>query len=102
MGEQVSLSAGPVLKVTMPHLQDLPTTVDAPKLVVRVLRAETTGWSVAATGEGDVAWAPTSAGAYRAEVRITPRHLRGWLASSSSKADDDFPWIYRNAIYVVP
>lgn len=102
MGEDASLANGPTLHVDVPHLQDLSAAVEAPKLVARILRAETTGWSLAAEGEGDLAWTPTAPGAYRAEVRITPRHLRGYLASCSGLADKDFPWVYANPIYVVP
>jgi hypothetical protein len=43
-----------------------------------------------------------SAGAYRAEVRMRPRHLRHLLSSYADLADADFVWIYGNPIYVAP
>lgn len=44
---------------------------------------------------------PAAPGAYRAQARIRPRHLRSHLASYANLADTDFVWIYANPIYVV-
>ena len=69
---------------------------------VRELDFGAADWGlVEAEGEGDVAFTPTQAGAYRAEVRLTPRHLRGYLSTYEALADREYPWIYSNAIYVV-
>lgn len=101
MGEEVSLANGVELRAARPHVDGLDPAAEAPLLKVRILHAGPDGWSVAAEGEGDMAFTPTQPGAYRAEVRITPRHLRGYLSSYSDLADKEFPWIYGNAIYVV-
>lgn len=101
MGEEVSIAKGVELRVTKPKVDELDSKAEAPIIKVRILRAGADGWTVAAEAEGDVAFTPTEAGVYRAEVRITPRHLRGYLSSYVALADKEFPWIYGNAIYVV-
>lgn len=101
MGEEVSLAKGVELQVTRPSVDRLDPEAEAPQITVRILRAEADGWSVAAEGESDLAFTPTMPGVYRAEVRLTPRHLRAYLSTYSDLADEDFPWIYGNPIYVV-
>lgn len=101
MGEEVSLAAGATLLVSRPAVDGLDPAAEAPRIVTRLLRAQQGGWEVVAEGEGDLAFAPTKVGVYRAEVRMTPRHLRGPLSSYAALADKEFPWIYANAIYVV-
>jgi hypothetical protein len=100
MGDTTSIAKGAKLVVTRPHVNDLDPTVEAPKLVCRLLKAEATGWKVVSEAEGDLAFTPTEPGAYRAEVRMTPKHLRGYLASYADAADKEVPWVYGNAIYV--
>lgn len=100
MGDTVSVAKGAKLVVKRPHVDDLDPTMEAPKLVCRILQAGAAGWTVVSEGEGDLAFTPTAPGAYRAEVRITPKHLRGYLASYADQADREFPWVYGNAIYV--
>lgn len=100
MGEAVSLAEKPTLHVSLPTLAGLDPGAEPPKLSIRVLRAKEGGWDVIAESDKAVDVAATEKGAYRAEVRITPRHLRGYLSTYSSLADRDFPWVYTNAIYV--
>jgi hypothetical protein len=102
MGAEVSLAKGVSLRVSRPHVDRLDPAAEAPRIVARILRAEQGSWSVAAEGEDDLAFTPAAPGVYRAEVRMTPRHLRKYLASYADLADKDFPWVYGNAIYVVP
>jgi hypothetical protein len=87
-------------RVKLPTLVDLDPSVDAPLFRVRILRAKAGGWDVAAEGPGDLDFTPKDKGAYRAEVRITPKHLRRYLSSYASLADREVPWVYGNAIYV--
>ena len=101
MGDEVALSKGVELRATRPRIDRLDAGLEAPVIKVRILRAKEGGWEVEAEGEGDVAFTPTQAGAYRAEVRLTPRHLRGYLSTYEALADREYPWIYSNAIYVV-
>jgi hypothetical protein len=90
-----------VLKVAMPHIQNLDPTRTPPMLISRILRAIDGGFEEVAKGSGDLSFTPTQAGAYRAEVRIVPLHLREDL-NGDADADlaHDYVWIYSNAIYV--
>ena len=46
---------------------------------------------------------PTEPGAYRAEVRIRPLHLHGYLGDYEHLADEEnYVWIYANPIYLEP
>jgi hypothetical protein len=100
MGEHVSIAAGAKLFVARPALRGLDPALDPPELKVRLLHAGATGWEVVAESGGDLEFEPAAPGAYRAEVRIVPRHLRGDLASYAALADAEFVWIYANPIYV--
>lgn len=101
MGEEASLAKGVELDVTLPHVWHLDPAVEPPRITLRILRAKTGGWDEVAKGEQDLHAAVTQPGAYRAEVRITPHHLRGYLSSYADLADKDFVWIYSNPVYVV-
>ncbi len=101
MGSDASLAAGVELRVTMPEIVDLDPAVSPPALTIRILRAKEGGWDVVHTSDSDVTFAVTEKGAYRAEVRMIPRHLEGHLSSFAAEADEDFAWIYSNPIYVV-
>jgi hypothetical protein len=103
MGEILSLASGVELVVRMPRVRDLGAALPAPGLVMRLLVADEGGWRVAAeTDAPELRHAPSERGAYRAEVRMRPRHLGRWLAAYDALADADFVWIYSNAIYVAP
>jgi len=102
MGEEASISAGATLQVSMPAVRELSVRAKQPSLVIRVLRAREGGWDEAVTGTDDVSFAPTEPGAYRAEVRMTPRHLAPYLGDYEELASQEVVWIYSNAIYVVP
>lgn len=102
MGDEASLAGSPALVVTAPHVRRLDPAADPPEITVRLLRAIEGGWEEVAAGPGDLRHAPTRAGAYRAEVRMKPRHLAAFLHSYQALATQDFAWIYSNAIHVVP
>jgi hypothetical protein len=102
MGSRVELVDGPDLFVARPRVTSLHPDREQPEITLRVLRAVEGGWEeVAVSKTGDLRYAPTEPGAYRAEVRMVPFHLREHLG-----ADDwdvlgrDHPWIYANPIYV--
>jgi hypothetical protein len=104
MGESATVAEGATLKVAMPRLRHLDPKADAPVLTARILRARENGWDVVASGAGDLSFAAATAGVYRAEIRMTPRHL---VASLGDYADSlgkngDLVWIYSNAIYITP
>jgi len=103
MGEDVSLAAGARLSVTAPTLKDLDPAADAPDISLHVFRAIDGGWDeVASSTESSLDYTPKVEGAYRAEVRIVPRHLKAFLGKSPAWLRAERPWVYSNAIYVVP
>ncbi len=102
-------NVGATITVTRPTLQLLDPSAEAPLLTVRVLRAidDEAGWEVVAIGEhddvGDLEHVVTVSGAYRAEVRMVPLHLRAFFGADDEVllADGrDFVWIYSNALYI--
>ncbi len=100
MGDQVALADKPVLRVSLPSLRGLDAKAEAPIITARLLKARKDGFDEVATSTGDLAFAVKEAGAYRAEIRIVPKHLRGELAFWGEQADREFAWVYSNAIYV--
>jgi hypothetical protein len=83
-------------------VRNLHPSIEQPEITLLLLKAIEGGWEeVAASKAGDLQFAPTEAGAYRAEVRMVPYHLRDHLG-----ADDwdvlgrSHVWIYANPIYV--
>jgi hypothetical protein len=104
MGDTVS-GQGTELALTLPSVFRLDPALDPPVIRGLILRAEADGtWSEVAGGTDDLRVA-VGPGAYRAEVRMLPRHLLGWLGD---KPDYDIPgklmreliWVYSNPIYV--
>ena len=67
---------------------------------LRLLRAVESGWELMDEGSKSLAFQTTEPGAYRAEVRIRPRHLLAQLSSYAELAEKSFVWIYSNPIYV--
>lgn len=102
MGAEVSLADGVLLHVSMPEVLDLGAEPERPELTARVLRATSSGWEVIAEGDGDLDVTVEAPGAYRAEIRIKPRHLTFYFRKHTALAERDFPWVYGNPIYVVP
>jgi hypothetical protein len=101
MGEEVQLSEQPSLRVTPPQVRNLDPKRTPPVLKVRILRAIEGGFDEVASGPGALSFTPSQPGAYRAEVRMVPHHLREDLGSDADRLlAKDFVWIYANAIYV--
>ena len=100
MGSEVSLASGVELSATMPWVRDLDPDYPQPELMIRLLEATEDGWVVVAESETDLQHTVTEPGAYRAEVRMVPRHLEPFLSSYADLAEQDFVWLYGNAIYV--
>jgi hypothetical protein len=98
IGDTVMLALAPRLVLAPP---DVPG-VSARDLRLRLLRIDASGSNEVAAGPATqpLSWAPTAPGAYRAEVRITPRHLRSFLGSLAATADQELVWIYTSPIYV--
>ena len=100
MGASVPLAPGLELVVTAATVADLGPGDDRPDLVTRLLRARPGGWDVVAEAAGDLRHAPAEPGAYRAEIRMKPRHLTRFLKGFAEYGERDYVWIYANPIYV--
>jgi hypothetical protein len=98
MGEVVPV--GGVLTVKRPVVKDLDAAREPPAIVLRVLRAvdDAGGFvEVARADDGDLSVPLLEAGAYRAEVRMVPLHLREDFhddANAILQDGRDFVWIY--------
>ena len=72
-----------------------------PTLTAVLSRAKEGGWDeVARATEGTLRFAAPSAGAYRVEVRIVPRHLRPWAGAKAGWLRAERPWVMSSALYV--
>ncbi len=101
MGGDVPLSASPVLSVTLPAIEDLDPAKTPPAFTVRILQASGENWTEVASGPGDLTFAPTQPGAYRAEIREIPYHLKDDMGPVARRyLSHDYVWIYSNPIYV--
>jgi hypothetical protein len=98
MGAEVAVGA--TLHVSVPRLERPDPKVDAPVVTARLLRAKDGGWDVVATSEAAIDAIADVAGAYRAEIRMKPRHLKPYLGDEAPIAESDLVWVYSNAIYV--
>jgi hypothetical protein len=98
MGAEVALGA--TLHVTVPTLERPDPKVESPVVTAHLLRAKDGGWDTVATSTSGIDFATDAPGAYRAEIRIKPRHLAPYLGDDEALAVRDFVWIYANAIYV--
>lgn len=102
MGQEASLASGVELVVERPYVRDLDPDGVQPEISLVVLRAKENGWDVVTQSSESLTAAISETGAYRVEVRIRPRHLAPYLSSYVELAEQDFVWIYSNAIHVVP
>jgi hypothetical protein len=104
MGETVSVSSGITLNVTVPRVSHLDPAAEPPALTARILRAREGGWDVITSSAQSISLPVADPGVYRAEIRMTPRHLASSLGdyADSVGRNGDMVWIYSNAIYVTP
>lgn len=102
MGDLVPLTGEVELSVTMPKVEALDPQRRPPALVARVLKAVEGGFEEVARGVGDLSLRVSAPGAYRAEVRMTPHHLREdfGVYFAPGLADKELVWIYSNPIYL--
>jgi hypothetical protein len=90
---------GAHLVVKMPRVRMLDDDAEPPTLTARILRATPEGFVEVAAGAGDLDVVVDEPGAYRAEIRMVPLHLRAALADDArSVLARDYVWIYANAI----
>lgn len=99
LGEEVAVGA--VLEVTMPKVQKLNAEGDQPVLTMHVFKAKEGGWEDVASGTGEkLTFTTTAPGAYRAEVRMVPKHMKPFVGRRVDLIKAERPWVYSNAIYV--
>lgn len=99
MGEEVS--TGAKLVVRAPRVAGLDPAADKPEIIVRLLRAIDGGWDEVARSSGNLEHIVEMPGAYRAEIRMIPNHLRDHLGGRADELlSSDRPWILANAVYV--
>ncbi len=76
---------------------------DAP--VIRIELREVAGGTdtkVAESTGSDLTYTVSSSGTYRAQVYITPKHLKPVLGPFASQAEQEFPWITTNHVFLTP
>lgn len=103
LGDEVSLARGVTLEATMPKVQGLDAAADPPQLELVLWRAIEGGWEKAAsTTDASLSFTPTQPGAYRVEVRMAPRHLKGFVGTRLTAVRNARPWVMTSALYVKP
>lgn len=101
MGDEVPAAPAPTLRLVLPAVHHLDPAGPQPAIRGRILRAAAGGtWEEVAAGVEDLSYVVAAEGVYRAEVRITPEHLRPWLGLRADLYVVERPWIYANPIYV--
>jgi hypothetical protein len=104
VGETGAFVAGnTTLTITLPTLHaHSPRGWRAPRVRLRLVQVGPSGESltVAEAIDASLVYGVQAAGAYRAEVMITPRHLSDFLDYDREKADQEMPWIVTNHIYL--
>lgn len=101
MGASPSLAKGVELVVRRPTVAGRDPKTPAPELTLRILRAKEGGFDLVAEAKsGDLRWTVDQPGAYRAEVRMVPKHLQPWTGALKDIATDEVIWIYANPIYI--
>jgi len=96
MGGQAKPGAS--LVVRTPKVWNLDPAVEAPVITTKLLRIANGATTVVKEDAGDIRVDAAEAGVYRVEVRITPKHLRPYLAETPETYIHEFPWVYSNAI----
>ena len=102
MGQEVPLSENPEIHVALPSFWGIDDSFPAPEFYIKLIKAGPSGGTVVSeTTDQELYFTPGQAGAYRAEVHVTPHHLKQWLGGDPDRFIRQYPLIYANAIYVV-
>ncbi len=109
MGDEIAFREGITLYLRAPTLVEppwgLPRVEDygAGEVTTRLVRATEGGSEVVLTltGQGATAAFPVPGpGVYRVECDLVPRHLKPGLSGVEDLADDSYPYLYSNAIFI--
>ncbi len=99
MGDQVPVGESATLFVEMPEIWRLHPYGPQPLITARILKANHGEWIEVASGDSSLSY-DADPGAYRAEIRMVPEHLRPWCGPRGDDWIVERPWIYSNVIYV--
>ncbi|MBI2812501.1 MAG: hypothetical protein HYX67_16980 [Candidatus Melainabacteria bacterium] len=107
VGESVTLGGkSAVISVNLPTLHpDTPQGSDRPHFVVNLKRVLAAGGEtiVATSVDTGLSYTTSGTGIFRAEIEIIPLHLKPYLSSAFSKlAENRYPWIITNHLYLNP
>jgi hypothetical protein len=101
MGDNVSLDASPVLHIKVPEFFRMDPGLEKPELRISLIKAgQDGGVTVAESLNTDLEYAAMEKGAYRAEIKIVPYHLRKWLGDHTKPFIKEYPFIYANPIFI--
>jgi hypothetical protein len=105
-GESLSLAGGNgILSFKAPAVYGLSSSGVEPPLIRLQLHQVMAGGQdrvIASSTGADLSVTVSTPGAYRAQIYITPKHLKPLLGEFSDRADSEFPWIVTNHIYLTP
>ncbi|MBI4821192.1 MAG: hypothetical protein HY791_33340 [Deltaproteobacteria bacterium] len=92
---------GSTLVVRAPTIRELNADWPSPEVTTRLLRAREGGFDEVQAAQGDLRFKAEEAGAYRAEIRMKPKHLTAHLGRYAPEVvNKDYVWVYSNAIFV--
>ncbi len=100
IGARIPLGSAPRISATAPTVRALDPAAPEPEITLHVMRAIEGGFEEVASGESELDYTPTEAGAYRVEVRMTPLHLEGLLGNYEDLRLEPRVWVYANPFYV--
>ena len=99
MGDDAPLGA--TLRIVRPSLPEGFPADPAPAIRMRLLRAEAGGAVEVAASDGpELIFEALEPGAYRAEVRMIPEHMRPYLGRRADTWIREHVWVYSNPIFV--
>ncbi len=99
LGEQVPVGQDATLFVEIPEVWRIHPWGPQPEIWGRILKADNGEWIEVASGDTALSY-DAEPGAYRAEIRMVPEHLRPWCGPRGDEWIVERPWIYSNVIYV--
>jgi len=102
-GDRVPVAPGQALELAVPQLLDAPSDAPAPRIRARLLRIDAAGVAEVVQSEQPGAVlrrVDPGPGVYRAQVLITPEHLRPRLGPDPDALLREVVWIESNALFL--
>jgi len=101
MGDEVPSGVKASIIAKFPDIYGAQGFDAMPDISMRIIKIPSGGAAEeAASGTSDILLEDAQPGAYRAEVRIVPWHLKKWLGTDPLHFIHEYVWIYSNPIYV--